>query len=240
MNRAFRVLLSTILLACAAMLMISACGSLTNPLARTTKGSASGVQTNKTGPAQVILRPFSSTGSAAAGWSIAPDQGSVSEVDCSYPEPSPASKSPGIQSCSPSAASADSCYFAHGSTTGLCLQNPFGRSLAQVITSGSITYDIVPPATPTPLGIVLDDNTECRLRNGGAWSAQDQNPTYVGYYGCETTPGSDSSLAVWADPANSRDGITRSATGWSVQVGDAHSSLTTHTIKTAYFVGTAG
>ena len=185
-------------------------------------------------PSEVVLRPFKTDGSPADGWSATGNLSNVGEVDCSYPERSPSSKSPGIQFCSPSAASADACYFAPNQTSGLCLQDPFSRNVARVTANGSITYGIAPPKEPTPIGIELDDGSKCRLRNGGSWSGQDQNPSYVGYFGCL---GSRTRI-VWADPASKGDGINRSATGWTVTVGDEHSALETRRVTTAYFVGT--
>ena len=41
---------------------------------------------------------------------------------------------------------------------------------------------VQPPATPMPFGLLLDDGTECRLRNGGAWGSRDDG--LAGAYGC--------------------------------------------------------
>ena len=201
-----------------------------------TSGPGSG--DSASGPEEVVLRPFATGGGPAAGWSIEPSQSNVNVVDCSYPSPSPASKSPGIQSCSPAAAGADACFFARGSTSGLCLQDPFSTTLARVEATGSVSYDLAPPTKARPLGLLLDDGTACRLRNGGAWSGQVTNPAYVGYYSCHA-PGSSDWIVVWGDPSDTDDGITRSAGSWTVQVGDSESPLTTRVVQKAYYVGTA-
>lgn len=188
-------------------------------------------------PEEEILRPFATAGGAAAGWHVAPTAAGTNVVDCRYPSASPASKSPGIQFCAPSAADADACYFPRGSADGLCLQDPFTTTIFPVRASGPVTYNLPPPATPRPLGLLLDDGTRCRLRNGGSWSAQAQHPDYVGYYGCRKE-GSDATLIVWAD-RDSDGGIDRSGTGWTVQVGDESGPLTTRYVRKVFYVGTA-
>lgn len=93
-----------------------------------------------------------------------------------------------------------------------------------------------PPPTPEPFALLLDDGTQCRLRNGGAWGGRDDN--YWGAYGC---PGEDPAVLV---PAQSTaPAVDRSTPLWTVKVGplgstDAHfPPPETHTVITAYFAG---
>ncbi|MFT3663113.1 MAG: hypothetical protein QM809_17615 [Gordonia sp. (in: high G+C Gram-positive bacteria)] len=188
-------------------------------------------------PEEVILRPFATGGGPASGWTVDTSSSSI-PVDCSYPVPAPAGKSPGLQSCSPSAAGADACYFPSGSQSGLCLQKPFGKQVVRVQADGSVDYGLAPRDDPRPIGLLLADGTQCRARTGGSWPGQEQNPNYVGFYGCENPSGASGGYAVWADREATPGGIKKSGDTWTVEVGDSTGPLTTKVVTKVYFVGT--
>lgn len=184
------------------------------------------------GPETVVLKPVDAQGNTTAGWTKNSSQRATA-VDCSYTTPSPSAVDGGVYSCSPAAASADACWPTAGGSYVLCLQDPFARELTLLSASG-----IKPKAKavqdPSPLGLVLDDGTQCRLRNGGSWGSNDTQPDYVGYYSCKV---SGSFAAVWGPYGG--PGIKKGPNGWTVQTGSGHGPLKTHTVVKAILVGVA-
>ena len=91
-------------------------------------------------------------------------------------------------------------------------------------------------AAPEPFALLLDDGTQCRLRNGGAWGGRDDN--YWGAYGC---PGENPAILVPAQSA--APAVDRSHPLWTVKVGPLGSTdehfppPETHTVTTAWFAG---
>lgn len=149
-------------------------------------------------------------------------------------EASPAAVSSGVYRCWPAAFGADVCWPASGLEL-LCMNDPWAKELHR-IRAGAALPAVSPPATPTPVALVLADGTQCRLRNGGAWGHRHDD--LVAYYGCVGTPG----LSVLA-PSNSPDPIDRTSAAWTVKVGpdqapDASSPPpVTARVRTVWFAG---
>ncbi|MFI6041641.1 hypothetical protein ACIA8C_08390 [Nocardia sp. NPDC051321] len=173
--------------------------------------------------------PFDAQGAPTAGWEVDDKVGS-GPIDCSYDEASPSATTDNILACSPSAAAADSCVAVANKPAALCLIDPFSTRLTRYATSTVRTTGVHAPQAPTPIGLVLDDGTTCRLRNGGSWSRQEANPDYIGYYSCRGT----GFQAIWGPP----DGpaITQQPDGWTVQFGSDRGPLTQHRVTEALYV----
>jgi len=93
-----------------------------------------------------------------------------------------------------------------------------------------------PPAAPEPFALLLDDGTQCRLRNGGAWGGRDDN-----YWGAYGFPGENPAVLVPAQSA--APAVDRSHPLWTVKVGPLGSPNEhfpppeTHAVATAWFAG---
>ncbi len=189
-------------------------------------------------PTQVITAvPVGSNGQPINGYREAPSQGDATAVnDCSTPSPSAVADN--IYYCSPSAASAGTCWPATPGSL-LCVDNPWDKRLYRVSYSGQLP-PVHPTAAPDPFAIVLDDGTRCLLRNGGAWGGRDDG--YVGVYGCGDP---SANLAVlWLPSQGSGTCIDRSAPVWTVKVGQLGTPTThfpppqTRAVATVWFAGT--
>lgn len=166
-----------------------------------------------------------------------PDPGNVGSVfGCSA---SPAAVADDIYYCAPNAAGADVCWPGGPSMVGilLCLNDPWDKGLRQVAYSDPLPH-VLPPPTPEPFALLLDDGTQCRLRNGGAWGGRDDG--LVGAYGC---PNETPAVLMAVRPEGGESAIDRSQALWTVKVGslgagDAHlPPPQTHTVVTAWFAG---
>jgi hypothetical protein len=186
---------------------------------------------------QVITAvPVGPNGEPINGYRVAPSQSNGDNVaDCTTP--SPAAVADDIYSCSPSAASADVCW---RSTPGslLCGDDPWGKELHRVSYNDSLPQ-VRPIAAPQPFALLLDDDTQCRLRNGGAWGGRQDG--YVGAYMCGAA---NANLAVLVLPSQGDTaGIDRSLPAWTVKIGQLGSPTAdfpppqTHTVTTAWFAG---
>ncbi|WP_083667371.1 serine/threonine-protein kinase [Mycobacterium sp. SP-6446] len=144
---------------------------------------------------------------------------------------SPAAVSFNIYKCYPSAADADVCWPSMPGTL-LCLYTPWDKQLYREFYTDALPA-AEPPPTPEPFALLLDDGTQCRLRNGGAWVVR--NDGYLGAYGCP----SDSPAVLI--PAPGTPAIDRSHPLWTVKVGPLGIANfpppETHTVTTAYFAG---
>jgi hypothetical protein len=184
----------------------------------------------------ITAAPVGPNGEPINGYQEAPSEGNVTAVsDCTTP--SPAAVGDDIYSCAPSAAGADACW---PSTPGslLCLDNPWDRRLHRVTFGGQLPH-VQPAAVTDPLGLVLDDGTRCRLRNGGAWGGRDDG--YVGVYYCGAE---NPNLAVlWLPSQGPGSCVDRSSPLWTIKVGELGAPSThfpppeTRTVTTAWFVG---
>jgi len=142
----------------------------------------------------------------------------------------------GIIECGDSALYGVACWPAAKAGTVLCDRDPFGRQLAQIparfVTKLPVTHE---PAVP--FGLELDNGEHCKIRDGGAWSKPEQQPSYVGYYEC------GSHGAVWGPPDDYKTGgVNQSSPQWTVIVGasSGEGALVRHRVVTAAFVGMAG
>jgi hypothetical protein len=165
------------------------------------------------------------------------DPGNVAQVSgCAV---SPAAVAGDIYYCGPNAAGADVCW---PSTPGslLCLDDPWHKELHRVAYTDPLPH-LQPAATPAPFALLLDDGTQCRLRNGGAWGGRDDG--LAGAYGC---PNANLAVLVSMRPQAGSSAIDRSQPLWTVQLGSLGSGdphlppPQTHTVTTAWFAGTAG
>jgi pimeloyl-ACP methyl ester carboxylesterase len=180
----------------------------------------------------VTLEPVTASGKAAKGWAVedlTSDNG-PGPVDCSGNDASPAAPKDNVYYCSPVAAASDACWVANNRVTVLCLQDPMTKRIAMlaVETNGRPTGPAQHVDEPLPIRLDLDNGDHCRLRNGGSWGGS--YPNRVGWYGCEKAQ------AVWGTASQ---GINQSTRLWTVKTGGDTGPLTRHTVKTAYFVGTA-
>jgi hypothetical protein len=199
-------------------------------------GLAGFVGAEPTATQVITLVPVGPNGEPINGYREAPSQSNENTVaDCTTP--SPAAVADDIYSCSPSAASADVCW---PSTPGslLCVDDPWDNELFRVSYPDQLPH-VQPVAQPQPFALLLDDNTRCRLRNGGAWGGRQDG--YVGAYGCEPA---GSNLAVLVQPSQGAStAIDRSMPVWTVKVGQLGSPTAdfpppaTHTVVTAWFAG---
>ncbi|MGA8547855.1 MAG: hypothetical protein WB785_21675 [Mycobacterium sp.] len=188
-------------------------------------------------PTQVITAvTVGPNGEPINGYQVAPSQSNVDNVvDCTTP--SPAAVADDIYYCSPSAAGADVCW---PSTPGslLCGDDPWNRELHRVTYPDPLPH-VQPVAAPQPYALLLDDNTHCLLRNGGAWGGRQDG--YVGAYICGAP---SANLAVLVLPSQGATAaIDRSMPAWTVKTGQLGSPTAvfpppqTHTVTSAWFAG---
>ncbi|MCX5045025.1 hypothetical protein OG921_17805 [Aldersonia sp. NBC_00410] len=178
-----------------------------------------------------VLEPVDADGFPARGWRVDPGRTGGS-IDCSYPESSPSAVSDDIVRCTPNAAAADTCFAADDPGQALCLIDPFSNTVVEYAVAGAIAA-VTAPADPRPIGLVLDNGDKCRLRVGGAWSAPESHPDYVGYYSCDAA----GDAAIWGPPEGG--GIDESASQWSVEYGWITGQLTTQRVVEAFYTGRA-
>ena len=147
-------------------------------------------------------------------------------IDCLGAEPSPYDVGSGVWSCGATADSGDACFPAAQGAEMLCLVNPFKPEVLL-----RVAKNAGGPLTPRkedayPMGLLLDDGTQCRAVIGGAWG-QRGAPNYE----CGGSP----ITGIWGSPSDWH-GITRGPDGWTVQVSTETGPATRHQVKSAYFV----
>jgi hypothetical protein len=182
----------------------------------------------------VVVRPVNRAGQLSPGFSAVPESGDPVECDRHYA--SPVAVDAGIIECGDTALYGVACWPVVRYATALCYRDPFGRQLAQ-IAAQFVTRLPVTHQPAVPFGLELDNGEHCKVRDGGAWSKPEQQPSYVGYYMC------GSQDAVWG-PGNDykTGGINQSSPQWTVIVGasSGEGALVRHRVVTAAFVGMAG
>jgi pimeloyl-ACP methyl ester carboxylesterase len=187
-----------------------------------------------TPPTRVVkLAPVDKRGRPVSGWSVDTQSADSDPVDCGdgVAYPSPTALTGNIYYCSPTAASADTCWPSRQRLRMLCLIDPWSHTL----TEQGVQVPVVPVAADRnvyPIGLELADNDHCRLRNGGAWDVPKTHPNYFGAYFCEKNQ------AVWA-PRSLPGAINKSGKQWTVTVGRSDGQLKTAAVLTAYYVTTA-
>lgn len=192
----------------------------------------------------ITVVPVDANGQAINGFRQLPpshdpsqDPGRVSDVfGCTA---SPAAVADDIYYCVPNAAGADVCWPGGPSTPGTlwCLTDPWDKGLRQVASADPLPH-VLPPPTPAPFALLLDDGTQCRLRNGGAWGARDDG--LVAAYGC---PNETPAVLMPVRPDGGAAAIDRSQALWTVKVGSLGAGNPhlpppqTRTVVTAWFAG---
>jgi len=181
---------------------------------------------------QVITAVAVVNGQPANGYLEVPSVPSSSRItDVFACDASPAAVDSGIYRCAPSAAGAGVCWPSNAGTL-LCGDDPWDRELHRVAYTDTLPA-VQPPATPLPFGLLLDDGTECRLRNGGAWGGRDDG--LYPAYGC--SPGQN--IAVLE--GTTVPAVDRAHPLWTVKVGAFGAGHfpppQTHTVTTAWFAG---
>jgi Ca-activated chloride channel family protein len=184
------------------------------------------------GPEIVVLKPVDANGNTQAGWTKdSSDRDSL--IDCSFGGASPFDMTEGVRFCGGTADSGDACWPTANNAYVLCLWDPFDTVLHLRSAAGLSTPRSPQIHEPWPIGLLLDDGTQCRARNGGAWSYPEEQPDWVGFFSC----GGARYNAIWA-PSDG-DGIDRGPDGWTVTVGPSDGHLTTRRVTRALFVGVA-
>lgn len=174
-----------------------------------------------------MIRPVTRTGQAARGYQV------VREDDDNFQclgAPSPVAVDPNIRQCGSSATDTVACWKSAVPSTVLCLRDPLTHTLVHIAYQGGFA-PIAAPTHPDPQVLVLDDS----IRDGGAWNSVPGYPKWFGWYYC---PGG---ADVYGPVAG--HGIYRSASYWSVRTVTFHirasPTIRTHSVKAAYFVGSA-
>ena len=181
----------------------------------------------------VTLEPVRRSGALAAGWSAGPLDPST-QVECADASPSPAALSSAVMACSPSAATADTCWASASAGQVLCMLDPWSHRLARYAALGALPKQVPPVAHALPLGLQLADGRRCRLRDGGSGEYQQQHPGWVDWYYCDASI----SPALWG-PQGTTAPIDRSGPVWTVQLGSTTGALTTAAVVKAFYVATA-
>lgn len=176
----------------------------------------------------VVLRPVHN-GKPANGFVALPRR-SRALLSCGGASPSAVNR--GIYACGTAADYGVACWkAAPARATMYCLQNPFGKQLAQF----PLTHTTLPgapvPAVPSPLGLVLDDGAHCLIRDGGSWPPLAGSPDWFGTYSCNAA----NDHILWATGPS--DGINRATPTWTVLATGRSSHLVAHTVAVAYVVG---
>jgi hypothetical protein len=177
---------------------------------------------------QTVVRPVTSGGAAAPGWSV---HSQPLAITCSPDEPSPVAVDPGIAYCSPSAAFAIACWHSEASSA-LCVADVAHRTLARYPVAGSFD-EVSAPAAPAPFRLTLANGATCTVRDGGATSNLTDHPDWVVWYFC-----SDQTAVYGPENGN---GIDASDALWRVEIGsvEGEGDVTPVAVRTAIYVGTA-
>jgi hypothetical protein len=194
------------------------------------KGGAAPAAPAAAAPETVVLKPVDANGNTAARWTK-DSSDRDSPIDCSFGSPSPFDVTEGVRFCGATADSGDACWPTAINAYVLCLWDPFDSVLHLRSATGLSTPRSPQTHEPWPIGLLLDDGTHCRARNGGSWSTPDEHPDWVGYFSC----GGLQYNAIWA-PSDG-NGIDEGPDGWTVSVGPSDGHLTTHKVVKALFVG---
>jgi hypothetical protein len=177
----------------------------------------------------ITVRPVTSTGQPAPGYSVTNED--LASFSCTG-KPSPVAVSPNIRFCGYSATNTVACWKSSVPATVLCLRDPLTRKLVRIKYTGQFAPTPA-PAHPVPQALVLDDDNNCQIRDGGAWDYVPSQPTWVGWYYCAAD------TDVYGPKAG--NGIDQTRPSWTVHtvVRGGSAMITSHSVTTAYFVGTA-
>lgn len=187
-------------------------------------------------PEEVVLKPVDAQGNLQSGFAkVSGDRGSP--IDCFDGIQSPYDVTSGVLQCGFPVDSGDACWPTGGGRWVLCLTDPFRNVLTLRPATGVTTVQKQRSYPLRPMGLLLDDGTQCRARTGGSWPRLGSHPDWVGYFQCSGEAGRPMT-AVWG-PGELVDGIRREPAGWTVQVGSAEGTLATRNVLKAYYVGVA-
>ncbi|WP_134764735.1 hypothetical protein [Nocardioides sp. 1609] len=174
-----------------------------------------------------VVRPVTTEGRPAPGWTTSRLTGSVTCDGAA-----PGAVSPGIASCYPTAYGLQACWKSSGHTV-LCVRDARGKQLFRVRHEGRFPRRLQAPTEPTPVTLALDGGRRCLSRVGGAWGAPSQHPDWIGYYSCTQ----DASVY---GPPDLADGIDRTADAWRVRLLlEPQDVLVRRHVRAAWYVGTA-
>lgn len=179
-------------------------------------------------PTITVLEPVDTQGNVENGWTQDTSRSSR-QIDCSFGSPSPYDKTSGVRFCGATADSGDACWPAADAAHVYCLIDPFSNTLYYISATGLNSPIKAQTEDPYPFALLLDNGTQCRARNGGAWSNPKEHPDWVGYYACHDG-------AIWGPQGQ---GIKKGFGGWTVMYGSEDSHLTNHRVTKAYYVGVA-
>lgn len=172
---------------------------------------------------RIVLRPVTTTGTAAPGYAVHREPGSV---DCSDQSVSAVDR--GIDTCYPTAMYVPSCWKSSNHTV-LCLRSVSDTRLVRVRYSGAFVNHAAVKVR-SPQGLRLVGGGTCSIRIGGAWGQAPGHPTWLGFYACGNG-------ALYGPPDG--DGIDRSQPVWRVHVLHSDGSIVTRRVAVATYVGTA-
>ncbi|HJQ07474.1 MAG TPA: hypothetical protein VJ872_18635 [Nocardioides sp.] len=213
LRNATRVLLSTLALGAVVAATSSGTANATDPSRASTLDHT----------ARAVVRPVTSTGSPAAGYTVHREAGSTS---CS--DQATTSVSAAVDTCFPTAYYFPSCWKSTNHTA-LCLRHVSDTRLVRIRYSG--TFAAKPAVQrPSPQRLTLVGGGTCDIRIGGAWGVVPGHPDWVGWYSC--TNGS-----VYGSPTG--DGVNRSRPVWRVHLVGSDGTLVTRRVAKATYVGTA-
>lgn len=178
--------------------------------------------------ATIVLRPVTGQGTAAPGYQV--ESHRSDQIDCTTRTQSPVAVTGNVSECSPTALNPLACWAGPGPGTALCYLTALSHRLFEYTGTVPATVRTGPAS---PMRLVLADGASCDYRVGGAWAGLDGHPELAATYGCSN------GQAVWT--RTGADSVDRSAPIWRVEVApeSGHGALTTATVSTAYFVGTA-
>jgi hypothetical protein len=189
--------------------------------------------TTLTATARVVVRPVTSTGHLATGYTLKTEP--TGSVDCSFKDPSPGAVSPNIEFCSPSAEYAIACWNSAVAHRVLCVRDPRSKVVVRIPRIGAFANTpVAPVADRAPLLMKLADGDICSIRDGGAWGSLVGHPDLFGTYSCLHAG------VVWASSSAPHSGINESHPVWTIRTAPAgHHALVTRHVERALFVGTA-
>lgn len=202
----------------AATALIAGCSSTTAGI-----GSLAGIADTQ----EIILKPVNNRRAVTSGYTVNSEYLNGTTIECNGGAAQSA-VSAGIASCSPKSANAHTCWASPTFGQALCLMDPFKPVVHLIAVDGYIGGED-PPRVPVPLGIELEDGTQCTLLNGGAGPSHKSG--LAAAYSCSTQ-----STYVWDTISGPMD---KSKPEWTVQVGQPEGALQTMLVSKAYFVGTA-
>lgn len=210
------------------MLVVAGIAAITTSA---TSADAAAARQSVTETARIVLRPVTSAGRPAPGYSRTVEHGDG--VDCSYSQASPAAVDPNILYCSPDAEYAIACWRAAAPHRVLCLRNARVKQVVSIYRNG-VMATARPYKVRAPLDLVLGNGKYCTIRAGGAGASLRGHPQWAAYYYCL------GNVAIWAPMSAPNWGVNRSHKVWTVKVArsDGTGTLVTRAVARAWFVGT--